>query len=105
MRLQATDQLKRGPVVGRVGLGIYDERTGLYLPRRPQFNQIQDGWMFIAAQAIGMGLRSHRLQAMYIEFENVAAPEDPVTIRMEIIITQLIQHKLRDQETHHHSDG
>jgi hypothetical protein len=43
-------------------------------------NQIQYSWGFIAAQTIGRGQVAYKLSAMYIEFENVASPGDPVTI-------------------------
>ena len=45
-------------------------------------NQIQFHWGFIAAQTIGNGLSKYRVSAMYIEFENVASPGDPVTVPM-----------------------
>lgn len=43
-------------------------------------NQIQFHWGFIATQTIGKGLSRYRVAAMYIEFENVASPGDPVTV-------------------------
>jgi hypothetical protein len=43
-------------------------------------NQLQYSWGFIAARALGLGDMSYQLDAMYIEFENVAAPGNPVTV-------------------------
>lgn len=43
-------------------------------------NQIQYDWGFIAAKTIGLGNPKFRVSAMYVEFENVADPDDPVTI-------------------------
>ena len=37
-------------------------------------------WGLVAAQAIGRGDRDYRLRGMYIEFENVPDPSDPVTL-------------------------
>lgn len=37
-------------------------------------------WGLIAAQAIGRGDRDYRLRGMYIEFENVPNPNNPVTV-------------------------
>lgn len=42
-------------------------------------NQIQVGWGEIAARLFGDGDARYKLSAMYIEFENVASPGDPVT--------------------------
>ena len=38
------------------------------------------GWGEIATQTIVQGLAAYQLRAMYIEFENVADPDDPVSI-------------------------
>lgn len=74
---------------GRVGLwrvrqrGKQRRRDGLERWVEPitcKPNQIQYHWGFIAAQTIGKGLAKYRLSAMYIEFENVASPGDPVTV-------------------------
>jgi hypothetical protein len=66
-------------VEGRVGLWkVWDD--GWVTPVTFKPNQIQYDWGFIAAQTIGRGLFSYRIAAMYIEFENVASPGDPVTI-------------------------
>ncbi len=46
-------------------------------PLKP--NQIQYDWGFVAAKTIGQGDRKFKLAAMYIEFENVASPSNPVT--------------------------
>lgn len=71
----------RAPRVrGTIHLWTRDERTGLITPLAAKRNQIQYGWGVIAAQAIGKGSRKHRLAAMYVEYENVADPSDPVTI-------------------------
>ncbi len=43
-------------------------------------NQIQYSWGFVAAQCIGRGDRSYRISSMYVEYENVAAPGDAVTV-------------------------
>lgn len=53
--------------------------TGLLLPIAKRRNQIQFDWGFIVAQLM-KGRSEYRINAMYIEFENVADPEDPVTV-------------------------
>lgn len=76
-------------VEGRVGLWLIREhgRPGpgqsAYRTVEPitfKSNQIQYNWGFVAAQTIGRGLAAYKLSAMYVEFENVALPGDPVTI-------------------------
>lgn len=42
-------------------------------------NQIQYAWGAVATRCIGLGDRNFRINAMYVEYENVADPEDPVT--------------------------
>lgn len=42
-------------------------------------NQIQWSWGEIACHLFGDGNAKYKLSAMYIEFENVASPGDPVT--------------------------
>lgn len=42
-------------------------------------NQIQYAWGAVATQCIGLGNRNFRINAMYVEYENVADPEDPIT--------------------------
>jgi len=42
-------------------------------------NQIQDTWGMIAAMCIGFGNRSYRVSGLYIEYENMGNPDDPVT--------------------------
>lgn len=53
--------------------------SGLMVPVATTRNQRQYSWGFIAARAIGMGDANYQVDAMYIEFENVAAPADPIT--------------------------
>lgn len=43
-------------------------------------NQIQFNWGAIAAECIGRGNRDFRINAMYVEYENVADPEDVVVV-------------------------
>lgn len=58
------------------------EDSGLMVPVHTQHNQIQYSWGFIAAQQIGYrrqaGRPDYSVSAMYVEFENVADPEDPI---------------------------
>lgn len=42
-------------------------------------NQIQYAWGAVATQCIGLGNRNFRISAMYVEYENVADPEDVIT--------------------------
>lgn len=68
---------------GRIGLwDIWYRRNGerIITPISFKPNQIQYDWGFIAAKAIGQGDSSYKIASMYIEFENVASPGDPVTI-------------------------
>jgi len=61
-------------------LQLWTQRHGLWVPRAVIENQIQYSWGMIAAQAIGRGDPRFHVNTMYIEFENVASPGDPVTI-------------------------
>lgn len=87
-----SEHVKRGHVRGRVSLFsiTYPGIEGRQTPRderrkvvTPWFlmhpNQLQHGWGAIASRCIGLGDRSYRVRAMYIEYENVASPGDPVT--------------------------
>lgn len=74
---------------GRIGLWKVHEVRGRNLgqvlhrwvePITYCSNQIQYDWGLIAANALGIGDTSYRISAMYIEFENVASPGDPVSI-------------------------
>lgn len=53
--------------------------SGLMLPVAAIRNQLQYSWGFIAARALGYGDMAYQLDALYIEFENVASPGDPIT--------------------------
>ena len=66
-------------VSGRLGLWRV-RRDGHVTPITFTPNQIQYSWGMIAAQTLGNGLASYRVSSMYIEYENVASPGDPVTI-------------------------
>lgn len=66
-------------------IGLWDALpSGVLLPRVIKPNQIQLSWATIAAQQIGYrrrpGRRDYSIAGMYIEFENVADPEDPVDV-------------------------
>jgi hypothetical protein len=54
--------------------------NGLMVPVAEVQNQLQYTWGFIAAQSLGLGDVKYQIDAMYIEFENVAAPANPVTV-------------------------
>lgn len=43
-------------------------------------NQLQYDWARIAVQLFGFGRGEYRISGMYIEYENVANPNDPVSI-------------------------
>jgi len=45
-----------------------------------QANQLQHGWGAIITEAVGRGNRDFRIAGMYIEFENMADPSDPVAV-------------------------
>jgi hypothetical protein len=70
-------------VRGRVTLWRV-EPSGLITPLHTQRNQIQFSWGYIAARQIGYryqaGRPSFHVAGMYIEYENVADPEDPVSV-------------------------
>lgn len=76
MRLQIADSADN--VRGLVGLWDYNEKTRALLPRCWRSNQIQDQWMNVVAKLLS-GLSNYRIQAMYLEFENVVDPDSPVT--------------------------
>lgn len=56
-----------------------DERTGLWLPRAATSNAVLHNWGYLAYLLFGKGRAEYKLSAMYLEFENVASPGDPVT--------------------------
>ena len=60
---------------------ITDEKKTLLVSQK---NQIQYSWGFIAANQIGFrpqpGRPNYSISALYIEFENVADPADPVSV-------------------------
>jgi hypothetical protein len=65
---------------GRIRLWDISDH-GLWVPRSAfKPNQIQFDWGYIAAQCIGKGNSKYKINAMYIEFDNVADEGDPVTI-------------------------
>jgi len=61
-------------------LRLWSQKNGLWVPGAVIRNQIQYSWGMIAAQTIGRGDPRYHVNTMYIEFENVASPGDPVTI-------------------------
>lgn len=68
--------------VCRIWYNRSDRKGG---PRRvdalfSKHNQIQYEWGAIAAQCIGLGNSSYRVNAMYVEYENVSNPDDVITI-------------------------
>jgi hypothetical protein len=70
-------------LVGRVQPWVRDERTGLITPRNEKSNQIQFGWGFAAAMQLGFRRPSrldYSIAGMYLEYENVADPEDVVDV-------------------------
>lgn len=77
MRLH--DRLKT-PVFPRGCLRLWDVRPGAAILRATKQNQIQSGWAYATAKLLGFGTAAFRIQAMYLEFENVADPDDTVSI-------------------------
>lgn len=79
------DQVGSPGVHGRVNLcRVWFDKQDRRHPRKveplfSQANQIQIGWAQIAAQCIGLGRRNHRINAMYIEYENVASAANAIT--------------------------
>ncbi|NDE18375.1 hypothetical protein EBZ80_26025 [bacterium] len=71
-------------VRGHITLWQVDDKTGLKVPVGSQPNQIQYSWGFIAAKQIGYRPNPERLNynisAVYLEFENQADPEVPVSV-------------------------
>lgn len=71
-------------VRGRVTLWRVDDATGLRTPIVHKSNQIQYSWGFIAAKQLGYRRTSDRpdyhISAMYIEYENQADPETPISV-------------------------
>jgi hypothetical protein len=85
---QITDRIAGPRVKGRVGLWrileLGQEGRNQYPPKQlelifQQSNQIQYDWGYVAAQSIGVGDRNFRISSLYIEYENVTLPGDPVT--------------------------
>ena len=71
-------------VRGTVTLWRVDEKTGLKVPIIKKTNQIKVGWGFIAARQLGYRPQPDRdqyfISGMYFEYENVADPEQPITV-------------------------
>ena len=71
-------------VRGHISLWRIDEKTGLKLPAGSQPNQIQYTWGFVAANCFGRRRQPDRpdysISALYIEYENQADPEEPVSV-------------------------
>ena len=84
--MNLTDAIQEPLVCGRISIcRIFYSRQDRHNPRRvvPLFvqkNQIQYSWGMIAAQCIGLGDRKYRVNAMYLEYENVADPDTAITI-------------------------
>lgn len=53
--------------------------SGLWIPGAAFHNQIQWTWGEIACKLFGEGREEYKINGMYIEFENVAAPGDTVS--------------------------
>jgi hypothetical protein len=77
--------------IGISGSGVRGQVTlwrvapsGLMTPIHTQRNQIQFSWGHIAARQIGYryqaGRPSYHVAGMYIEYENVSNPEDPISV-------------------------
>lgn len=71
-------------VRGHVTLWSVDEASGLMVPLHDQPNQIQFSWGHIAARQLGYRRQAGRpdlfISGMYMEYENLPAPEDTVTV-------------------------
>jgi hypothetical protein len=65
---------------GKYTIFEIDEETGLWTPLFSKENQIQYAWGVVATQALALGNANFRINAMYIEFANVASPGTPVSI-------------------------
>lgn len=66
-------------VVGQYGL--FDiTPAGLWVPRFIKRNTLMVSWGFAAARALGFGDRKYRIRKIYVEFENVADPDDEISI-------------------------
>lgn len=106
--MHTADRIQKPHVRGRIGLwkihepgragrgqprakllnGLSDELHFTWGPGGPRVvepitfkpNQIQYQWGAIAAYCIGKGNRNYRINALYIEYENVADPSDAVTV-------------------------
>lgn len=72
------DDIASPTVAGRIRLcRVFD--GGDVQQLLTKHNQLQYAWGVAAAQCLGKGNRDYRISAMYLEYENVASPEDPVT--------------------------
>ena len=72
------DKIAEPLVLGRLGIWRVFRDYSILLGQTT--NQLQLSWGAIATEAIGRGNPAYKIAAMYIEFENVANPGDPVTI-------------------------
>lgn len=68
---------------GYVTLWVIDEKTGIWTPKARKRNLLLYSWGHIAARQIGYqrdaAALDYAIRGMYIEFDNVASPGDPVT--------------------------
>jgi hypothetical protein len=67
-----------GQIAGRLQFGHVDEETGLWTPYGSNHNDPQYSWGMIAAQCIGLKNPAYAVNAMYLEYANVASPSSTV---------------------------
>ena len=72
------EKIAEPQVLGRIGIWQVFRDYSILLAQKE--NQLQHGWGAISAESVGRGNAAFKIAAMYVEFENVASPGDPVAI-------------------------
>jgi hypothetical protein len=65
---------------GHYQVGYVHEATGAWTPLFDKDNLLLYTWGFIACQTLGLGDSSYKVNAAYLEYENLTNPTDPVSV-------------------------
>lgn len=66
-------------IIGEIGLWVPNE-DGLWQLIGTNRNTLMISWGFAACRALGLGDSSYKINKMYVEYENVAAPANAVAV-------------------------
>lgn len=71
--------MSKGPIVGRYTLWDINE-AGIWTPLFSNENTLMATFGWAACRLFGFGDTDYRISHVYVEYENVALPTDPVTV-------------------------